>query len=666
MSGAETQPAETQQAVAPLWRPSPERAAATQLEQFRRALLPDSSGLADLWRWSVDDPGRFWSAVWDRCGVIGTPGTEGYRPGAEMWEARFCVGAELNVAENLLADRPGAAEVAIVAGQEDGSRRQITWAELRAQVAAMAAVLTEAGVGPGDRVAAWMPHVPETVVTFLAAASIGAVFSSTSADFGVDGVVDRFGQIEPTVLVAADGYRYGGKSFDCLERLGEIRAQLPTLRLTLVVGCLSDDPDLARADRPGAAGEVEGWSGALARHAGAELSFRALPFDHPLYILYSSGTTGKPKCIVHRAGGVLLKHLCEQRLHCDIRPGDRVLYFTTCGWMMWNWLVSALACGATIVLYDGNPGVPEPAALFGVADELDVTLLGVSAKYIDSVMKSGTSPADRWRYASLRSICSTGSPLSHEGFAWVYEAVKADVHLASISGGTDLCGCLVLGDPTGAVYAGEIQTRGLGMAIEVLDDEGRPLGPDVKGELACVLPFPSMPLEFWGDADGSRYRAAYFDRFPGVWAHGDYASWTPRGGMIIYGRSDATLNASGVRIGTAEIYRVVEQLDEVAEAIAIGQQWDGDTRIVLFVRLAPGAVLSDDLKARIRAELRAKCSPRHVPGVIAEVPDIPRTRSGKIVELAVTEVVHGRPVKNLEALANPEALDHYADREELS
>ncbi len=665
MSGAETTPA-----VVPLWRPSPERVAATQLERFRHAVLQPSTdgagGLAELWRWSVDEPGRFWSALWDWCGVIGTPGTEGYRPGAELWEARFCLGAELNFAQNLLADRPGADEVAIIAGQEDGSRRRITWRQLRADVAAMAAVLTEAGVGPGDRVAAWMPHVPETVVTFLAAASIGAVFSSTSADFGVDGVVDRFGQIEPTVLVAADGYRYGGKAFDCLDRLAEIRAQLPSLTSTVVVGCLSDAPDLARAEGPGTAGGLERWSDALARHAGAELTFRPLPFDHPLYILYSSGTTGKPKCIVHRAGGVLLKHLSEQRLHCDIRAGDRVLYFTTCGWMMWNWLVSALACGATIVLYDGNPGVPEPAALFGVAEELDVTLLGVSAKYIDSVLKSGTRPADRWAYRSLRSICSTGSPLSHEGFAWIYEAVKADVHLASISGGTDLCGCLVLGDPTGPVYAGEIQTRGLGMAIEVLDDEGRPLGPDVKGELACTLPFPSMPLEFWGDPDGSRYRAAYFERFGGVWAHGDYASWTPRGGMIIYGRSDATLNASGVRIGTAEIYRVVEQLDEVAEAIAIGQQWEGDTRIVLFVRLGAGAVLDDDLRARIRADLRAKCSPRHVPAVIAEVPDIPRTRSGKIVELAVTEVVHGRPVKNLEALANPEALAHYAARAELA
>jgi acetoacetyl-CoA synthetase len=492
------------------------------------------------------------------------------------------------------------------------------------------------------------------------------VFSSTSADFGVDGVVDRFSQIEPKVLVAADGYRYGGRTFDCLERLGQIRAQLPTVALTLVVGCLDPQPDLSPAAGTAGHDGLERWEVALARHAGANLAFRRFPFDHPLYILYSSGTTGKPKCIVHRAGGVLLKHLSEQRLHCDVRPGDRVLYFTTCGWMMWNWLVSALGCGATIVIHDGNPAVPHPAALFEVADQQGVSLLGLSAKYVDSVMKSGRRPAESYGLGALRTICSTGSPLSHEGFAWIYQAVKADVHLASISGGTDLCGCLVGGDPTAPVHAGEIQARMLGMAIEVLDDAGSPLGPNQKGELACLLPFPSMPLEFWHDPDGSRYRAAYFDRFPGVWAHGDYASWTDRGGMIIHGRSDATLNASGVRIGTAEIYRVVEQIDEVAEAIAIGQQWEGDTRIVLFVRLAAGAVLDDGLRARIRSELRTKCSPRHVPAVIADVPDIPRTRSGKIVELAVTEVVHGRPVKNREALANPEALDRFANRAELA
>jgi acetoacetyl-CoA synthetase len=654
--------------LVPLWTPGPERVQRSEMHRFRQALVPGGSDPADLWRLSVDDPGRFWQAVWDWCDLLGRPATVGYQPADRFSEARFCPDAELNVAENLLAPRAGTGEVAVIAGREDGGRRELTWTQLRAQTAALAAVLREAGVEPGDRVAAWMPHVPETIVAFLAAASLGAVFSSTSADFGVDGVVDRFGQIGPKVLVAADGYRYGGRDFDCLERLGEIRSQLPSVGLTLVVGCLDPEPDLTRVTGRGAPGRgpVEAWDHALARGAGSEPAYRRLPFDHPLYILYSSGTTGKPKCIVHRAGGVLLKHLSEQRFHCDIKPGDRVLYFTTCGWMMWNWLVSALGSGATIVLHDGNPAVPHPAALFEVADELGVTLLGLSAKYIDSVMKSAVRPADRWALTTLRTICSTGSPLSPEGFAWVYDAVKADVHLASISGGTDLCGCLVLGDPTAPVYAGEIQARALGMAVEILDDDGTPLGPDVKGELSCLRPFPSMPLRFWGDDDGSRYRAAYFERFDGVWAHGDYASWTGRGGMVIYGRSDATLNASGIRIGTAEIYRVVEQLDEVVEAIAIGQQWDGDTRVVLFVRLADGLTLDEALVARIRTELRTKCSPRHVPAVVAQVPDIPRTRSGKIVELAVTETVHGRPVKNREALANPEALDHFAGRPELA
>jgi acetoacetyl-CoA synthetase len=651
------------QGPSPLWAPSPDRIARSAIDRFRRAVLPASNGTTDLWHWSVEDPGGFWGAVWDWCGVIGDAGPTGYVASDRFWEARFLPDAELNVAETLLADRPGAGSDAIVAWREDGRQRTLSWPELRSQVAAAAEAFRQAGVVPGDRVAAWMPHVPETVVAFLAAASIGAVFTSTSADFGVDGVVDRFGQIGPKVLVAADGYQYGGRRFDCVERLGELRSRLPTVTTTLVVGYL--DPELAAGDA-GHPGAVERWDEAVGRHAGAELAFTRLPGDHPLYVLYSSGTTGRPKCIVHRAAGVLLKHLSEQRFHCDIRAGDRVFYFTTCGWMMWNWLVSALGAGATIVLYDGDPSHPSVPALFSVADRCDVTLLGVSAKYLDGVMKAGARPIDEHRLASLRTICSTGSPLSPEAFAWVYEAVSADVHLASISGGTDLCGCLVLGDPTRPVYAGEIQGPALGVAIDVFDQDGQPAQAGNKGELVCTHPFPSMPLRFWGDDDGSRYRRAYFERFPGVWAHGDYASWTERGGMVIHGRSDATLNASGVRIGTAEIYRVVEQLDEVAEAIAVGQEWDGDTRIVLFVRLVESATLSDELVARIKADLRAKCSPRHVPRVVAEVPDIPRTRSGKIVELAVTEVVHGRPVDNLEALANPEALDHFADRPELA
>jgi acetoacetyl-CoA synthetase len=652
----------TDSAQLPLWSPSDERITGSQIDRFRRAVRPDASDTADLWRWSVDRPGEFWRSVWEWCDVVGEPGTVDLQRGSGFADTRFLPDATLNFAENLLADRPGAADDAIVFHREDGAEAFVTWDQLRASVAAAAARFVEAGVGPGDRVAVWMPHCPETIVAFLAASSIGAVFTSTSSDFGVDGVVDRFGQTEPTVLVAADAYLYGGRRFDCLERLHEIRDQLPTVTTTLVVGYVDASPDLGNGgnDEAEDSGSIELWVDGLARHAGADLHFTQLPADHPLYILYSSGTTGKPKCIVHRAGGVLLKHLTEQRFHADVGPGDRVFYFTTCGWMMWNWLVSCLGSGATVICYDGNPAHPSPDTLFDVADRYDATLLGVSAKYIDAVMKAGARPRDRFSFGSLRTICSTGSPLSPEAFAWIYDAVADDVHLASISGGTDLCGCLVIGDPTRPVYAGEIQGKALGLAIEVFDDDGAPLGVGVKGELVCTNPFPSMPLGFWGDGDGRRYRAAYFERFDGVWAHGDYASWTDQGGMVIHGRSDATLNASGVRIGTAEIYRVVEQLDEVTESIAIGQQWDGDTRVVLFVRLADGVELSDELVARIKADLRAKCSPRHVPAVVAAVPDIPRTRSGKIVELAVTDVVHGRPIKNVEALANPEALDHFA------
>jgi acetoacetyl-CoA synthetase len=518
--------------------------------------------------------------------------------------------------------------------------------------------LRASGVGPGDRVAAWMPNLPETVVMMLAATAIGAVFSSTSADFGVAGVVDRFGQIAPSVLVASDGYLYGGQRFECLARLAEIRAALPSVRETVVVGNLADEPDLSGIDGARSFADYTG------EHGDAELTFERLPFDHPSFVLYSSGTTGVPKCIVHRAGGILLMHVKEQQLHCDVRPSDRIFYFTTCGWMMWNWLTSALASKAGIVLFDGSPAFPGPGALFDVADRYDVTLFGVSAKFLDGARKAGVTPRTTHRLTSLRTITSTGSPLAPEGFDYVYDHVKVDVHLASISGGTDLCGCFVGGDPTRPVWSGEIQGPMLGMAVDVYDDEGRPL-PAGTGELVCTRPFPSQPLGFWGDADGSRYRAAYYERFPGVWAHGDFASWTPHGGIVIHGRSDATLNAAGVRIGTAEIYRQVEQLDEVAEAIAVGQAWDGDTRIVLFVRMAPGHELTDELQTTIRQRLRTNCSPRHVPARIVAVADIPRTRSGKITELAVADVVNGREVRNVEALANPEALALYENVPEL-
>ena len=637
----------------PLWSPSPARIAATRMDEFRRAVGHDA-----VHEWSVTDPGAFWERVWQCCGVVGEPGDTVFDPGdGSVRGGRFFPGASVSFAENLLAERDGAGAEAIVAYTETGERRALTWEELRAQVAALAAALAADGVQPGDRVAAYMPHVAETIVALLAANAIGATFTSTSSDFGTAGVVDRFGQTTPTVLVAADGYRYGGKEFDCLGRLADIAAQLPSLRRTVVVGVLTSEPAV-----DGIPNAVR-WDDYLAAHRDAPLVFRRMPGDHPVYILYSSGTTGKPKCITHRSLGVLLMHLKEHQLHCDIRAGDRVLYFTTCGWMMWNWLVSALGSGATIVLFDGSPFHPAPTVLFDIARDERLTLLGVSAKFVDSVDKAGLRPIDTHDLPSLRTVCSTGSPLSDDGFRWIYSALKTDVHLASISGGTDLCGCFVGGDPTRPVYAGEIQGPALGMAVEVFDEAGRAVTePGVKGELVCTRPFPSVPVGFWGDDDGAKFQAAYFDRFPGVWAHGDFASWTEHGGMVIHGRSDATLNAGGVRIGTAEIYAQVEQVPGVIEAVAVGQEWDGDTRIVLFVKLAAGVELDDGLQTEIRRRLRVNASPRHVPARIVQVDDVPRTRSNKISELAVADVVNGRAVRNTEALANPESLDQFRDR----
>jgi acetoacetyl-CoA synthetase len=588
--------------------------------------------------------------------VIGEPGEVAVDPGdGSFLGARFFPSARLSFTENLLGHSPGDDDVALIAVREGAADRTWTWTELRADVAAAAAALRRDGVGPGDRVAAWMPNVGETVVVMLAALSIGAVFTSTSPDFGVTGVLDRFGQVEPTVLLAADGYRYGGTAYPLGDRLAEIVAGLPTLRRVVRVSVLGDGPP------PHGVVGFDDWLGA---QRGEDLELARFPFDHPGFVLYSSGTTGPPKCIVHRAAGVLLTHLKEHQLMCDVRAGDRVLYVTTCGWMMWNWLTSVLASGATAVLYDGNPVHPTADVLFDVIDRYDVTLFGLSAKLIDTYRKHGLEPGATHRLEYLRTVCSTGSPLSADGFSYVYEHVRHDVHLASISGGTDLCGCLVGGDPTRPVWAGEIQGPVLGMAIDVVDDEGHPCRPteesdSAAGELVCRRPFPSVPLGFWGD-DGTRFRAAYFERFDGIWAHGDFASWTRHGGIVIHGRSDATLNANGVRIGTAELYRVVERFDEVLEAVAVGQPWEGDTRVVLFVRLVEGLVLDDDLRARIRHALRTECSPRHVPALVEQVTDIPRTRSGKISELAVADVVSGRRVRNTEALANPESLEQFS------
>ena len=623
--------------------------AATNLAHFLTAT--EHADYGALHRWSVEERDQFWTALWRAVGLGEPPPGPVTRGGPHPWDVRFFPEARLNAAEVIL-DGLGAAEDAemIVECDELGARRAWTRREIRARVAVLAAALRSEGVAVGDRVVGWLPNGADAFVAMLAAVSIGATWSSTSPDFGVDGVVDRFGQIEPVVLFAAPGYSYGGTWFDCHGRLAEIHAALPSVRRVVVLGDELDD--------------------FTAPFQGASPDFERLPFDHPWYVLYSSGTTGVPKCIVHRAGGVLLQHLKEHQLHSDIRPGDRVAYYTTCGWMMWNWLASVPASGATAVFYDGSPFHPGPSALFDLAEREQLTFLGVSAKFLDSVRKAGYRPVEHHDLSPMRTLASTGSPLAAETFEWVYGAVAPDLHLASISGGTDLCGCFVGGDPTSPVFAGEIQRAALGMAVEVWTDEGSPALADERGELVCTLPFPSMPLRFWGD-DGSAYRVAYFERFARpdgeeVWAQGDFATHTSHDGFVIHGRSDTTLNPGGVRIGTAEIYRQVEQIPEVLESLVFGQPTpDGDVRIVLLVRLVEHGPIGTDLAAEIRTRIRSGCTPRHVPSVIAAVVDLPRTRSGKLAELAVVDAVAGREVRNTTALANPESLAVIADLPEL-
>jgi acetoacetyl-CoA synthetase len=656
----------------PLWTPPAERVAASTLARFATAAGRELD-YPGLHRWSVDDAGSFWSAAWSFL-VPSVPSAGPALRSTGLLDATWFPEVRCNVAERILAGDsdpehvPGDDDVMFLSVDERGRRRELTRRDAVRRTAEVAAALADAGVGEGDRVAAWMPNGLEAAVAMLGAASLGAVFSSCSPDFGADGVLDRFGQIEPTVLIAADGYTYGGRAHDRREELARILEGLPTLRAAIVVPFLDDDPDLSALRTTGGA-PVQRWDDWVAPHEGAEPSYAQLGVDHPWYVLFSSGTTGVPKCIVHRAGGVLLQHLKEHRLQLDIRSGDRVAYFTTCGWMMWNWLVSVPASGATAVLYDGNPFHPGPERLWDLVEQEQLTFLGVSAKYLEALEQSGYRPADAAELSTLRTLASTGSPLSPESFEWVAAAVARGasdegLHLASISGGTDLCGCFVGGDPTGPVYAGEIQGPALGMAVDVWSETGDPLPAGERGELVCTRPFPSMPLGFWGDGPlgqvGPRYRAAYFERIPGVWAQGDFATWTEHGGMVIHGRSDTTLNPGGVRIGTAEIYRQVERVPEVLEALVFGEQVGNDVRVVLLVRLASGAELDDELVATIRARVREGSTPRHVPGLVVAVDDLPRTRSGKLAELAVTDRVNGREVRNTTALANPEALDDIA------
>lgn len=644
-----------------LWQPSPEAREATAIYRFARQVGHES----DLYEWSVQQPGAFWKSVWDECGVVGEMGGTAFVPaatGAGMSTARFFPDASLSVVENFL-QRSGSDE-ALVAINEAGNRHSRTWDDLRRRVAAIASALEQYGVVAGDRVVAWLPNAIEVVEVMLGAASLGAVFSSASPDFGVNGVLDRFGQIEPKVLIAVDGYRYNGKDFDCLQRLAEIRSGLPTVVATILVSNVS----VGEHDRTC----YVDYEAFVASGAATPVAPKRFAFDHPWYVLYSSGTTGPPKCIVHRTGGVLIQHMKEQQLQCDIRVGDRVLYFTTTGWMMWNWLVSVLASGATAILFDGAPTAPNMDRLFDLVDDENITMLGVSAKYIDSLRKADVHPIKSHRLTSLRMVCSTGSVLSPEGFSWVYDAVKCDVFLASVSGGTDLCSCFVGGDPTKPVYRGEIQGPMLGMAADAVDDDYLSLRdrPSVAGELVCRQPFPSMPLGFWNDGSpgkpdpmhpGPKYLSAYFERVPGMWAQGDFASWTMQQGLVIHGRSDTTLNPGGVRIGTGEIYRVVEQHPDVVESLVFGQEHDNDVRIVLLVRLMNDKVLDDTLIADLKQRIRTTCTPRHVPALVVQVDDLPRTRSNKLVELALADAVNGRPVRNAEAIANPECIDRIVE-----
>jgi len=637
-----------------LWEPSDEKRRSSAMYRFMRQQGFDD--YESLYQWSIDDSAAFWKSLCEFCDIrFTTPPETILRRPDNIMDAGWFDGSELNYAEHLLRHQGG--REALVFSAENGQRHALTFDELRTAVAGVAAGLKRAGVASGDRVGGYLPNCPEAIIAMLATTSIGAIWSSCSPDFGVNGVVDRFGQIEPKVLFTADAYFYNGKRFDCLETVAQIVRAIPTIERTVVVPFAGGAMDTSRVDN---AVPLEVFA-----EPGADLAFEPVAFDHPLFIMYSSGTTGVPKCIVHGHGGTLLQIVKEHVLHCDIGTADRLFYFTTCGWMMWNWLATGLATGATLVLFDGSPFFDDGRVLWQMAEREKVTVFGTSAKYISALQKAGVRPREEFDLAQLRAVLSTGSPLAPESFDYVYDAIGDDLQLSSIAGGTDIISCFVLGNPTLPVRRGEIQCRGLGMAVEFFDDDGNAL-IEQRGELVCTRPFPSAPVGFWNDPGNARYRAAYFEKYPGIWAHGDFAELKRTGGIVIHGRSDAVLNPGGVRIGTAEIYRQVEKLDEVVESIAVGQDWEDDVRVVLFVVLRDDAELDDALRDRIRRVIRENTTPRHVPAKILAVPEIPRTKSGKIVEIAVRSVVHGEQVRNTEALANPEALRHFRDIPELS
>jgi acetoacetyl-CoA synthetase len=644
----------------PIWSPGPVRRQTANIRRFidlaRSELDPGIYRYRDLHRYSIQNPREFWRAVWDFCEMVGTPGATVLENPGQMPGARWFPDARLNFAENLLRhrdDRP-----AIMFKSETGESSEHSYAELYSAVARTAGALRSAGVKKGDRVAGYMPNLPETVIAMLASTSIGAIWSSSSPDFGIDGVVDRLDQIQPKVLFCAAAYSYNGKSHDCLDKVRGIVKSISSIEKIVVVPYVNPDAKIKKV--PGAV-----WFSDFIDNSARAIEFERLPFDHPVYILYSSGTTGIPKCITHGAGGTLIQHLKELVLHTNLKRSDRICYFTTCGWMMWNWMVSSLAVGSTMVLYEGSPFYPSPAAMFDLIDELAITVFGTGAKTIASWEKAGLKPRGSHKLNSLVTMLSTGSPLAPESFDYVYREIKQNLCLSSIAGGTDIVSCFMPGCPILPVWRGELQCAGLGMAVEIIRDDGSAAGIGETGELCCTRPFPAMPVFFWGDEDGSKYRATYFGKFPGIWAHGDFVAKTDHDGYIIQGRSDATLNPGGVRIGTSEIYRQVEGLGEVLESICIGQDWEDDVRVVLFVRLRDGLELDEAMQDRIRKTIRQNTTPRHVPAKIVQVADIPRTISGKIVELAVRNIVHGREVANVDALANPESLDLYREIPEL-